>query len=281
MLGNPEVPDILPMIRRLAEGRIEMHAQIVLCPGINDGEYLERSVNDLSAFYPHVKSLALVPVGLTRFRSRLPRMRPIGKAYSAKIIQLVDRWQKIFRRKFGTGFVYAADEFFTKAGLGMPPKRYYDEFYQVENGVGMVRQFLDDFKSKRKLLPRRLKNNLTLTIVTGVSAFRLIKQLVEEHLSWIPGLRVQLVRVENAFFGHSVSVTGLLSGKDIIAALKKKRHLGDLILLPPNCINQDGLFLDDLTPADVEKESGCKVAVGSYDLVQTLTRLLREFRSED
>lgn len=274
MLGNPKVPDVMPQIRKLAQGRIEMQAQIVLCPGINDGEHLEKSVNDLSALYPHVKSLALVPVGLTRFRSGLPKIRPIGGAYSTEIIELVNRWQKLFRRKFGTGFVYAADEFFTKAGLGIPPKLYYDEFYQVENGVGMIRQFLDSFQAKRRLLPKRLKKGVRITLVTGVSAFRLIKQLVEEHLSLIPGLRVRLVRVENDFFGHSVTVTGLLAGRDIIATLKGKKSTGDLILLPRNCINQDRLFLDDLTVEDIERELGVRVEVGYYDLIGSLMGVL-------
>jgi putative radical SAM enzyme (TIGR03279 family) len=193
ILANPKVPDIMPLIERFAEGRIEMHTQIVLCPGINDGEHLEKSVRDLSTFYPHVKSLALVPVGLTKFRERLPRIRRVGKTYSKQVIQLVDRWQRSFRRKWGCGFVYAADEFFTKAGLDIPSARYYDEFCQIENGVGMMRQFLDSFQKKRRLLPRSLKKNLSITLVTGVSAFGLMKQIVNEKLSSISGLTTRLV----------------------------------------------------------------------------------------
>jgi putative radical SAM enzyme (TIGR03279 family) len=278
ILGNMQIPDIMPRIETLAKAGIEMHAQIVLCPGSNDGEYLEKSVSDLSAFYPQVKSLALVPVGLTKFRSRLPKIRPVGRFYSRKIIDMVDQWQRTFRRKLGTGFVYAADEFFTKASLDVPARRYYDEFYQIENGVGMLRQLLDDFESKRKLLPKRLRQDLRITLVTGVSAFPLISELAQKHLSTIPGLKVQLVRVKNDFFGHSVTVTGLLTGRDIIAALKRKRNLGYLILLPSNCINQDGLFLDDLRPRDVEEECGPKVKVGSCSLVESVARAVEEFK---
>jgi putative radical SAM enzyme (TIGR03279 family) len=266
----------MPQIQKLAEGRIEMHVQIVLCPGINDGEHLERSVRDLSAFYPYVKSLALVPVGLTRFRENLPKVKPVTKAYAEKVVQMVDRRQRSFRRKWGCGFVYAADEFFTKSGLDVPSARYYDEFPQVENGVGMMRQFLDDFGAKRKLLPKSLKRDLRISLVTGVSAFRLMKQIVSEKLSSISGLKIHLVVVKNDFFGHTVSVTGLLTGADILSALRKKKKLGDIVLLPPNCLNQDGLFLDDLTPQDLERDLGRKVIVGSYDLLESLTKIISE-----
>jgi putative radical SAM enzyme (TIGR03279 family) len=280
ILGNTRIPDIMPQIEMLTKAGIQIHAQIVLCPGINDGEYLEKSVRDLSAFYPQVKSLALVPVGLTKFRSRLSKIRPVGKVYSRKIIDMADELQRRFRKKLGTGFVYAADEFFTKAGLEIPSRRYYDEFPQIENGVGMLRQLLDDFESKRRLLPKRLRKDLRVTLVTGVSAFHLISELVQKHLSTIPGLKVQLVCVKNDFFGHSVTVTGLLTGRDIIGALRRKGNLGDLILLPPNCINQDGLFLDDLRPKDIERKYGSEVKVGYYDLVKSVAKAVEEFRAK-
>jgi putative radical SAM enzyme (TIGR03279 family) len=281
VLGNSNIPEIMPLIQRLAEGKIEMHTQIVLCPGINDGEYLEQSIRDLSALYPHVKSLALVPVGLTRFRDKLPKIMTVSKAYSKNIIDSVKDWQKVFRKKWGTGFVYASDEFFTKAELDIPSRRYYDEFYQIENGVGMMRKLLDDFKSKQRLLPKSLKESLKITLVTGISAFRLIKQLVEEKLNHIRSLRIQLVTVKNEFFGHSVTVTGLLVGRDIINALKEKRILGDIILLPPDCLNQDGLFLDDLSPRDLERELGRRVVLGSCDLVDSLIGIINEWKSEN
>ena len=281
ILSNPQIPDIMPLIRRLAQGRIEMHTQIVLCPGINDGKYLEKSIKDLSDFYPYVKSLALVPVGLTKFRNKLPQIQPVDKNYSKKVIQLVDGWQKFFRKRWESGFVYAADEFFTKAELDIPSRRYYDEFYQVENGVGMMCQLLDNLKSKHRLLPRSLKNNLNLTLVTGVSAFRLIKEIIKQKLNSISGLKIRPVAVENNFFGHTVTVTGLLTGADIMDTLGKKKNLSEIILLPPNCINQDGLFLDDLTPQDLEKELGRKVAIGSYDLVESLMRIFEGQKSDN
>jgi putative radical SAM enzyme (TIGR03279 family) len=267
----------------LANGGIEMHTQIVLCPGVNDGKYLEKSVRELSSLYPQVKSLALVPVGLTRYRQNLPKIKPVAKGYALDIINLVDRWQKLFRKRFKTGFVYASDEFFTKgmnhmvhtkARLDIPNKKYYDDFDQIENGVGMMRKFLDQFQIKQKLLPQSLSRKLSITLLTGVSAFRLIKKIVEERLKIIPGLKIKVIVVKNDFFGSTVTVTGLLTGIDMLDTLKKQKEMGDLILLPPNCINQDSLFLDDMTPQDLEKELDRKVIIGSYDLSETLLECL-------
>jgi len=270
ILANPKIPEIMPIIKKLADGGIEIHAQIVLCPGINDGIYLEKSVEELSSFYPQVKSLALVPVGLTRYRQNLPKIKPVDKEYSLNIIESVDEWQKDFRKKLKVGFVYASDEFFTKAELDIPSEKYYDDFDQIENGVGMVRKFLDQFQIKQKLLPKSLERNLSITLMTGVSAFRLIKRIVEDKLNLIPGLKIKVIAVRNNFFGSTVTVTGLLTGVDMLDTLRRQKKIGDLILLPPNCINHDGLFLDDMTPEDMEKGLDRKVLIGSYDLVETL-----------
>ena len=273
IFGNHKIPQVMPIIRKLAKGGIEIHAQIVLCPGVNDGEYLAKSVTELAAFYPQVKSLALVPVGLTRYRERLPRIRPIGKEYSLDVIKLVERWQKTFRKQFKAGFVYASDEFFIKGELDIPKKKYYDDFDQIENGVGMMRKFLDQFHARQKLLPQRLGRKLNITLLTGASALRLIRDVVKDKLNRIPGLNIRVVGAKNDFFGSTVTVTGLLTGVDMINALRRHKKMGDLILLPPNCINQDGLFLDDITPPEMENELGRKVIIGSYDLVDTLTRI--------
>ena len=291
IFANQKIPEVIPIIRNLAEGGIELHTQIVICPGINDGKYLEESVMELFSLYPQVKSLALVPVGLTRYRQNLPKIKPVSKKYSLKIVGLVYGWQKVFRKKFKNGFVYAADEFFTKgmnlktqmsrmahtkAELDIPDKKYYDDFDQIENGVGMMRQFLHKFQARQKLLPKNLSRKLSITLVTGVSAFRLIKKIVEDRLNRIQGLKIKVILVKNDFFGSTVTVTGLLTGVDIINTLKKQKELGDLILLPPNCISQDGIFLDDVTPQQVENEFKRKVMIGSYDLVETLANIFNE-----
>ena len=274
ILGNPKAPDILPSIRRLTENRIELHTQIVICPEVNDGHYLEKTVNDLSLFYPWVKSSAIVPVGLTRFRKGLPRLKPVDKKYSRILIKSVERWQAYFRRKYKSNFVYAADEFYLLAGLDIPPKKYYDEFYQVENGVGMVWEFLDSFKRKEKLLPRSLKHKFSLTLVTGELANKFMRSQILGGLKQIKNLNVNLAPVKNDFFGKSITVSGLLTGGDILRTLKKSKH-GESVMLPPNCLNTDGLFLDDLKPLNLEKELGVKIVTGSYDIVGSLRKTLQ------
>lgn len=278
MLGNPKAPDIMPLIQRLAEYRIQMHTQIVLCPEINEGVYLEKSVYELSLFYPRVKSLAIVPVGLSKFRKSLPELKAVNKVYAKQLIGLVDHWQNCFRKKYESNFVYAADEFYLLAGLDIPTKKYYDEFYQIENGVGLVREFLDDFKRKQRFLPRSLKYKYRLTMVTGVLAYKFMSGYVLNRLKKIKNLKVNLVTVKNNFLGESVTVTGLLSGGDIIKALKKSGK-SDLIMLPPNCLNPDGFFLDNLKPADLEKELCMKIVKGSYDLVESLKNVSPEKKS--
>ncbi|MCJ7457776.1 MAG: DUF512 domain-containing protein [candidate division Zixibacteria bacterium] len=278
ILGNPKAPDILPSIRRLTENRIELHTQIVICPEVNDGHYLEKTVYDLSLFYPWAKSLAIVPVGLTRFRKGLPRLKTADKEYPRKLIKSVERWQAYFRRKYKSNFVYAADEFYLLAGLDIPPKKYYDEFYQVENGVGMVREFLDKFKRKQKLLPRSLKPKSSLTLVTGILANKFLRGHVLNRLKQIKNLEINLIPVKNNFLGKSVTVTGLLTGKDILHTLRKSEY-GDLVMLPPNCLNSDGVFLDDLKPSYLEEKLGVNVVSGSYDLIKSLLYVLSERNS--
>jgi putative radical SAM enzyme (TIGR03279 family) len=273
MLGNRKIPEIMPLIRKLVENRIELHTQIVLCPGVNDGAYLEKSVRELSSFYPRVKSLAIVPVGLTGFRRGLPNLRPADKGYSRKLTKQVKEWQDGFRKKFKSNFAYAADEFYLLAGLDIPPAKYYDEFCQIENGVGLVRKFLDDFRRKEKLLPESLEHKFSLTLVTGKLAYKFMSGHILERLKKIKNLKVDLIPVKNNFLGESVSVSGLLSGGDILGTLRNK-GINEVILLPPNCLNADGFFLDDLKPEDIERKSGVKIIQGSYDLVDSLLSVL-------
>jgi putative radical SAM enzyme (TIGR03279 family) len=276
MLSNTRIPSILSLIKELTQNRIELHTQVVLCPGINDGDYLKQTVFDLASFYPYVRSLAVVPVGLTKFRENLPRIRGVSKKYSEEIIKKVKEWQKSFRKEFNENFVYLSDEFFLKAGLDIPSARYYDDFYQIENGVGLVRKFLDDFKKEQNLFPKKLKRKLEITLITGKLSAGVIKKIIKEKMNRIKNLMVKVVEVRNDFFGNTVTVSGLLAGLNIINALKKEKKLGEMILLPPDCVNVDGVFLDDLKPKDIEKIFKRKVVVGSYSIVQTFLDLFKE-----
>ena len=294
MLGNSRIPDIIPLIKRLTDNKIELHTQIVLCPGINDGKHLEKTVFDLAPFYPGVKSIAIVPVGLTKFRDGLLKINPVSKKEALEIVEKVYQWQEVFRKTFGEGFVYCADEFFLstrdaqkciglkrssrKAGLDIPFKRYYDDFYQIENGVGLVRKFLDDFEKNQKILPNRIEKKLNSILVTGKLAEKFIKEKIEKRLNQIVNLKVTTIGARNDFLGSSITVSGLLSGRDILKSLKGRRKImeKEIIILPPDCLNSDGLFLDDLSLEDLERELEKKVVLGSYDIVQTINDTIKK-----
>jgi putative radical SAM enzyme (TIGR03279 family) len=279
MLGNPKIPKLVPLIEELAKNRIELHTQIVLCPGINNGDNLKKTVFDLAGFYPYVRSLAIVPVGLTRFRENLPRISGVSKQYSKEIINKVKKWQKQFRDKFRENFLYLSDEFFLKAGIDIPDVGYYDDFFQIENGVGLVRKFIDDFKTSSYLLPEKLKRKTEITLVTGKLSAKFIRKMVNQEIKRIKNLKVKIVEVKNEFFGNMVTVSGLLAGEDIIQALKKEKKPGEIILLPPNCVNTEDKFLDNLTPKDLQRKFKRKVVVGSYDFVNTFLDILKVSKS--
>jgi putative radical SAM enzyme (TIGR03279 family) len=249
MLGNPLVPPILDSIKRFARGRITMHLQIVLCPGINDGAVLDRTLADLAAYHPYAASVALIPVGLTRHRSGRYPLQPVDSAMARSVIAQGTVWQHIFKKKLGTRFVFLADEFYLKAGQVLPGHGHYEHFAQVENGVGMGRQLLDSLRRGEKQAARRRPAG-TLAIVTGLSAYPLVRQGLRPYRAF---LKYKVYPVRNDFLGAGVTVAGLLAGRDIVRQLAGK-NLGDRVVLPPNCLNDDGLFIDDMTVAEVAQK---------------------------
>ena len=275
MLGRKKqtVP-VLDRIEQLAVNGIEMHAQVVLCPGWNDGIHLERTVDELSSFYPAVRSVALVPVGLTRFRSHLPALSPVSPELARDYLLQAERWGSEFVQRFSERFVYAADELFLLSGGGLPDAAYYDAFPQLENGIGMVRSFLQTWERGKQKLKELGTPSSTLAhppkraaIVTGELACRFLAPVVEE-LSAMSGVAWDLVVVPNDFFGPGISVSGLLSGADMAAALTDGNW--DVALLPPNCVNGDGLTLDDMTIPELEDRCGLPLRVGTYDLAASV-----------
>lgn len=260
--------DILERIRRLADGGIEMHTQVVVCPGWNDEEHLERTVQDLASLYPHVRSVALVPVGLTRFREGLPGLQPVTSERAQRYVEQAEAWGLRYVRELGERFVYAADELFLLTGAQPPEAAYYGVFPQLENGIGMARAFLDTWRRGRRRLPRRLDRPMHLALVTGRLASTFLQPIVSE-LHAIEGLQAELVVVENDFLGHGITVSGLLAGRDIAARLRDT-HPWQAVLLPPNCVNGEGLTLDDMTVPQLEKAAGLPVSVGTYDLAASL-----------
>jgi len=251
MLGIRGNDKLLAKLNFLAEHHIEMHAQVVLCPGWNDGTVLEETVDTLAGFFPHVQTLAVVPVGLTKHRTGLVPLRPVSPQQSAEIIAYADIKAAHFQKKFGSHFLYIADEFYMLADYPVPAAERYEGFAQIENGVGMVRQFLDDVDEEKKNFPAKIKNTI-LNVVTGTSAHPILQHQIKPELEKIDGLTIRVHPIDNHFFGGHVSVAGLLVGQDIAAQLAHA-ELGDAVVLPPDCLNFDGVFLDDWTVADLQK----------------------------
>lgn len=268
ILGNPSPPDIMDELRGLARAKIAIHAQIVLCPGINDGVHLERTIQDLSGLFPAVASIAVVPVGLTAHRKGLFHLTPVDAEAAAIVLDQVERLGRYFMKEYGTRLVFASDEFYIKAGRRIPSASYYEGFPQIENGVGMVSLFLQ--KASKVRLPSSV-SAVAVTVVTGVSFGPILKNRIE-RLRRVKGLDIEQVAVENKFFGEMVTVAGLLTGKDIIDALKGRR-LGDVVVIPAACLKEDdGVLLDGMMLADLEEGLGTRVvSAGEFrDLVKII-----------
>jgi putative radical SAM enzyme (TIGR03279 family) len=260
MLRNPDGARLWEHLDRLFAGGIQVHGQVVLVPGVNDGAVLERTVEEVARHYPNVLSLAIVPVGLTGWRERLPDLPLVSAGQAQAIVRQVRGWQRRFRRDLGARFVYASDEMYLLAGSELPGVRSYEEESQYENGVGMVARLRADWqRAARKLpacLPGRNGRPRRVTVATGTLAAPVLQPLVD-RLNEVEGLEARLAPVENHFFGPSVTVAGLLTGSDLVEALEGQ-DLGDELLLPDLCLRA-GRFLDDQTVKDVEAALGVPI----------------------
>ncbi|RPI03770.1 MAG: DUF512 domain-containing protein [Calditrichaeota bacterium] len=252
MLGLRRDDRLLEKISFLATNNIEMHTQIVLCPAWNDGEELDRTVQTLAKFFPQIKTVAVVPVGLTKHRQGLAALRPVSSELAKQLVTWEKEVSRQFLQQFDSAFVYIADEFYLLAGENIPPAERYEGFAQVENGVGMVRQLLDAFEEEKALFPQEIQPT-HFSLITGEMAAPILENAILPSLQRIKGLQVTLHPIKNIFFGGGVSVSGLLVGADIADQLSKQPY-GDVVVLPPNCLNNDGLFLDDWT---VQKLESC------------------------
>jgi putative radical SAM enzyme (TIGR03279 family) len=258
LLGEPRVKrDLMPIMARLGRSGIRMHAQIVLCPDWNDGPHLERSLRELAALHPAVATAAVVPVGLTAHRERLPRLRTLTAEEARDLARTLAAWQGEFRARLGTRFVWGGDELYLHAGLPIPPSAAYEGFPVVEDGIGLVRRFEDGWTRARRRAPARLARPRAVTVVTGeMYAPRLARRLDGLEVN---GLDARLRAIRNEWFGGSVQVAGLLTGADIQRQLAGTA-LGDAVLIPSVALRDGaGVFLDDLTPADLAASLGVPV----------------------
>ncbi len=262
LLGVKRDDGLWNKLRFLAKKGIELHGQIVLCPGINDGETLEKTVSACARLYPSLRSLALVPVGLTRHRQALFPLARFDAAGAKALVAWAEKKQDFFRNRFGEPFVYLSDEFYLLSKSPLPPLRHYGDFWQSENGVGMTALFIESFRKSARRFPSVLKNPSRLILVTGVLAAPVLVKNVLPALNRIGGLEACVVPVPNRFYGESVTVSGLLTGRDIADALQPAPSgAGAVVCIPSNALNHDGLFLDGCTVPRLEKACGRAVRV--------------------
>lgn len=263
LLKNPRAGQLIEQLHWFRERRLQIHAQVVVCPGINDGGHLERTLTDLAAFYqgeiPAVISAAIVPVGLTRFRPREDELIPVSSQKAVEIISQVQTLQARFRQKLGSTFAWLADEWFLIARQDLPPADHYEDYPQLGNGVGSIRQFVREFLSiADRTLPASLPAPRHYTWVVGNAVEQAFMPLTG-RLNEVRNLRVTLAPLNSRYWGQEITVTGLLTGEDLMAGLAD-RKLGDGILLPSVMLKAgDRLFLDDCTVAEVSEELGVPI----------------------
>ena len=250
MLHNRFAGDALKKVDLLYQGGIEMNGQIVLCKGVNDGEELERSIRDLTRYLPLLRSVSVVPVGLTKFRDGLYPLEPFTKEEARQVLEIIHRWQKKIYEEYGLHFIHAGDEWYLLAEEEVPEEERYDGYLQLENGVGMLRLLFNEFEDAFRQ-QKGDQRSAELSAATGKLAYPYIRRMVERIEERYPGVKIHVYCIRNDFFGERITVSGLITGGDIIAQLKGKR-LGSRLLLPCNMLKADeDVFLDDLTVKEV------------------------------
>jgi putative radical SAM enzyme (TIGR03279 family) len=279
LLKNPRAGQILDQLKWLQARQLQIHAQVVVCPNINDGIHLERTLLDLVSFHqgdiPCVESIAVVPVGLTRFRPQEDELIPVSQEKAREVIEQVQTLQKQFCQELGSNVVWLADEWFLIARVDLPPQSHYEDYPQIGNGVGSIRQFIRDFqKTAKKLLPAQITPSRRLIWVVGNAVEQAFQPLVKQ-LNNRRGLTVELVALNSDYWGQEITVTGLLTGQDILKGLQGK-NLGDGVLLPSLMLKHgESVFLDDLTLETVINQLGVPIypVLGVEELIKTCLTL--------
>ena len=275
LLKNPRAGKILEQLQWFQQRRFQIHAQVVVCPGINDGEHLEQTLLDLVSFHanevPTVASAAVVPVGLTRFRPNLDELTPVSQEKAAEVIAQVQTLQAKFRHQFGTNFAWLSDEWFLIARQELPPESHYEDYPQIGNGVGSIRQFIQQFQATAtEMLPARVEISRRFSWVVG-NAVEIAFQPLVRQLNEVEGLEVNLVPLGSDYWGQEITVTGLLTGQDLLTGLQG-RDLGDAILLPSLMLKHDDTcFLDDMTLEELAQKLGTPIlpVTGTEGLIKT------------
>ena len=274
MLRNPRAGEALKIMDRFAEGGIQMNCQLVVCKGLNDGEELRRSLRDLKALYPAVNTISVVPFGMTRHRENLYPLEPTDKAAAEAILDIVEPFAEECLRELGTRLVWCGDELYLKAERPLPDTEYYEDFTQFENGIGMLPLFMEEF---RLALPDyEGRTARPFTIATGAAAAPSMAVLLDEAAAKCDNLNGKVIEIRNDFFGHRVSVAGLITGQDLIAQLKG-HELGERVLISANMLRDGGdVFLDDYTPEQVSEAIGVPIVPVEIDGADLLAKIFED-----
>jgi len=278
IMGSPRASEIVRQLEYLTSNGIEVHTQAVLCPGINDGAEMDRTVSDLVQLWPGVKSLAVVPVGLTGSREGLFPIKKFTREEALVTVRKVKAWQDRCLKDFNYPFVFASDEFYLLAGTNIPARSRYGDFPQTENGVGLTRLFLDQWSRVKKSIPPRSASPIKVLLVTGLLG-EIVLQPVLTYLNSIENLKVGALAIKNSFFGEMVTVSGLLTGNDILKEMARIKSY-DLIILPSSVLKKDsGVMLDGISPEEIEALAGVpvRVAEGPFELAEIIKKVMGEF----
>ena len=272
MMANPKAGGIFDLLKRFAAAEINMRCQIVLCKGINDGDNLEKIMIDLKSLHPYISSVSIVPVGLTKYREGLFPLEPFNAEDAKKIINQVDAFGDKTKEALGTRIFYNADEFYLKAGITLPGYSYYEEFEQIENGVGMMISFAQEFKDLMGFFKGN-DHEINISIATGVSAKPFFETIINGLKKRLPNFNCSVYEIKNNFFGENITVAGLITGMDLISQLKEKQ-LGNYLLIPSSML-RDNKFLDDVSVREVEKALKIKIkktGTTAEELVNTILK---------
>ena len=278
MMKNKRAGEVLSYLGRLADAGIALCTQIVLCKGLNDGAELDRTMRDLAAYHPALRSCAIVPVGLTKHREGLYPLELFSPEECAAVIEQVNAFGEECLEKYGTRLFYCSDEFYVRAGLPLPAEDFYEDYSQIENGVGMLTSLESEFDFELQYLDEWLERfhaPRTVSVVTGAAAYDYIASLCAKLEARVSGLKIHVYKVINHFFGENVTVAGLLTGKDVSEQLADKA-LGDELLFPSVMLRADGdVFLDDMTPSELSSRlGGVRVRPSVSDGAELLKALL-------
>lgn len=276
MMKNPRACEIMDRMKEFAAADIKMNCQIVLCKGVNDGEELKRTISDLQSLYPAVQSVSIVPIGLTKYRDGLVKAETFDSEAAKEVIELVYSATEDFYRQHGTRLIYLSDEFYLNAGYDIPDVDYYEGFPQIENGVGMVRTFIDNFIDDMNY-NETANRNVAVDIATGESFYPVLCHMTDMAMEkYGDKVKIYVHKVKNEFFGGNVSVTGLLTGTDLVKQLKGKLRTDRLCLCRDVLSDNADIFLDDMTVPQLENQLGTNVEFYSCDGYDLLSGILKE-----